>query len=72
MEGDHIDSPTIDEAGADGIWSRTIKNRCKMHDTVLKQCLKWLEMHGHMRSFPDPVLSLSQALHRSGTTSTEK
>lgn len=33
----------IDEAGADGIWSRTLKARLGMHDSVLKGHLKWLE-----------------------------
>lgn len=33
----------IDDAGADGIWSRTLKARLGMHDSVLKQHLKFLE-----------------------------
>lgn len=33
----------IDEAGADGIWSRTLKAKLKMHESVLKQCIKNLE-----------------------------
>jgi DNA-directed RNA polymerase III subunit RPC6 len=26
----------IDEAGADGIWNRTIKNKLNMHEAVVK------------------------------------
>lgn len=33
----------IEDAGADGIWSRTLKARLGMHDSVLKQHLKHLE-----------------------------
>ncbi|PSR97260.1 RNA polymerase Rpc34 [Coniella lustricola] len=33
----------IEDAGADGIWSRTLKARLGMHDSVLKQHLKFLE-----------------------------
>ena len=38
----------IDEAGADGIWSRTIKAKLKMHESVLKQCIKHLEGKGYI------------------------
>lgn len=33
----------IEDAGADGIWSRTLKARLGMHDSVLKQHIKHLE-----------------------------
>lgn len=33
----------IEDAGTDGIWSRTLKARLGMHDSVLKQHLKFLE-----------------------------
>lgn len=33
----------VDDAGADGIWSRTLKARLGMHDSVLKGHLKFLE-----------------------------
>ncbi|TPX16027.1 uncharacterized protein E0L32_000361 [Thyridium curvatum] len=39
----------IDEAGADGIWSRTLKARLGLHESVLKQCLKHLESKGYIR-----------------------
>lgn len=38
----------IDEAGADGIWSRTLKGRLKMHESVLKQAIKHLESKGYI------------------------
>ena len=38
----------IDEAGGDGIWSRTIKGRLKMHESVLKSCIKYLEGKGYV------------------------
>jgi DNA-directed RNA polymerase III subunit RPC6 len=38
----------IDEAGADGIWSRTLKARLKMHESVMKQCIKELERRGYI------------------------
>ncbi|KAH8882521.1 RNA polymerase Rpc34 [Thozetella sp. PMI_491] len=41
----------IDEAGREGMWTRTMKNRLKMHDTVMKQCLKQLEAKGYVRQF---------------------
>ena len=39
----------VDEAGADGIWSRTVKARLGMHDSVLKQALKFLESKGYIK-----------------------
>ncbi|KAM7188453.1 DNA-directed RNA polymerase [Naviculisporaceae sp. PSN 640] len=38
----------IDEAGADGIWNRTIKNRLNMHESVVKNCIKFLETKGYI------------------------
>jgi len=38
----------IDEAGADGIWNRTIKNRLNMHENTVKNCIKILESKGHI------------------------
>jgi len=38
----------IDEAGADGIWSRTLKGRLKIHESVLKTCIKHLETKGYI------------------------
>jgi DNA-directed RNA polymerase III subunit RPC6 len=38
----------IDEAGADGIWSRTLKGRLKIHESVLKACIKHLETKGYI------------------------
>lgn len=38
----------IDEAGGDGIWSRTLKGRLKMHESVLKTCIKYLESKGYI------------------------
>lgn len=38
----------IDEAGGDGIWSRTLKAKLKMHESVLKQCIKHLESKGYI------------------------
>lgn len=40
----------IDEAGADGIWNRTIKNRLNMHEAVVKNCIKFLESKGYIAS----------------------
>ncbi|KAK4240443.1 hypothetical protein C8A03DRAFT_13253 [Achaetomium macrosporum] len=40
----------IDEAGADGIWNRTIKNRLNMHEAVVKNCIKYLEQKGYIAS----------------------
>ncbi|KAK5651515.1 hypothetical protein OQA88_11969 [Cercophora sp. LCS_1] len=40
----------IDEAGADGIWNRTIKNKLKIHENVLKTCIKVLEGKGYIAS----------------------
>ncbi len=40
----------IDEAGADGIWNRTIKNRLNMHEAVVKNCIKYLETKGYITS----------------------
>ncbi|GAB1310610.1 34-kDa subunit of RNA polymerase III (C) [Madurella fahalii] len=40
----------IDEAGADGIWNRTIKNRLNMHENVVKNCIKFLETKGYIAS----------------------
>ena len=40
----------IDEAGADGIWNRTIKNRLNMHENLVKQCIKHLETKGYIAS----------------------
>lgn len=39
----------IEEAGADGIWSRTLKARLGMHDSVLKQHLKHLENKNYIK-----------------------
>ncbi|TLS29115.1 hypothetical protein PpBr36_00061 [Pyricularia pennisetigena] len=47
----------IDEAGADGIWSRAILRRLGMHDATLKQALKQLESKGfisEMKSVEHP------------------
>ncbi|KLU82104.1 DNA-directed RNA polymerase III subunit RPC6 [Magnaporthiopsis poae ATCC 64411] len=47
----------IDEAGADGIWSRVILRRLGMHDATLKQALKQLESKGfisEMKSVEHP------------------
>lgn len=38
----------IDEAGSDGIWSRTLKGRLKIHESVLKTCIKYLETKGYI------------------------
>lgn len=40
----------IDEAGADGIWNRTIKNRLNMHEAVVKSTIKFLETKGYIAS----------------------
>ncbi|KAK3393257.1 DNA-directed RNA polymerase III-like protein [Podospora didyma] len=40
----------IDEAGADGIWNRTIKHRLNMHEAVVKNCIKTLETKGYIVS----------------------
>jgi DNA-directed RNA polymerase III subunit RPC6 len=40
----------IDEAGADGIWNRTIKNKLNMHEAVVKNCIKFLETKGYIAS----------------------
>lgn len=40
----------IDEAGADGIWNRTIKNKLNMHENLVKQCIKHLETKGYIAS----------------------
>jgi DNA-directed RNA polymerase III subunit RPC6 len=40
----------IDEAGADGIWNRTVKNRLNMHEAVVKNCIKYLETKGYIAS----------------------
>ncbi|ERS96475.1 hypothetical protein HMPREF1624_07388 [Sporothrix schenckii ATCC 58251] len=39
----------IDDAGADGIWARSLKHRLNMHESVLKQCIKHLETRGYIR-----------------------
>lgn len=39
----------IEDAGADGIWSRTLKARLGMHDSVLKQHLKFLESKSYIK-----------------------
>lgn len=39
----------IDEAGADGIWSRTLKARSGFHDSVLKAHLKHLESKNYIK-----------------------
>ncbi|CAN8101682.1 unnamed protein product [Discula destructiva] len=47
----------VDEAGADGIWSRTLKARSGFHDSVLKTHLKFLESKnyiGEMKSVEHP------------------
>jgi DNA-directed RNA polymerase III subunit RPC6 len=38
----------IDEAGADGIWTRTLKARLGMHDSVFKAAVKALESRGYV------------------------
>ncbi|KAK4193223.1 DNA-directed RNA polymerase [Podospora australis] len=38
----------IDEAGSDGIWNRTIKLKLNMHDSVVKNCIKFLEQKGYI------------------------
>ena len=40
----------IDEAGADGIWNRTIKNKLNMHEAIVKNCIKYLETKGYIAS----------------------
>ncbi|KAK0632622.1 RNA polymerase Rpc34 [Immersiella caudata] len=40
----------IDEAGADGIWNRTIKHKLNMHESVVKNCIKYLETKGYIAS----------------------
>jgi len=40
----------IDEAGADGIWNRTIKNKLNMHEAVVKSSIKYLETKGYIAS----------------------
>ncbi|KAK3395450.1 RNA polymerase Rpc34 [Sordaria brevicollis] len=40
----------IDEAGADGIWNRTIKNKLNMADSLMKHCIKYLEQKGYIAS----------------------
>ncbi|ROV99644.1 hypothetical protein VSDG_03073 [Cytospora chrysosperma] len=39
----------VDAAGADGIWTRTLKARLQMHDSVLKQHLKFLESKAYIK-----------------------
>lgn len=39
----------VDAAGADGIWTRTLKARLQMHDSVLKQHFKFLESKGYIK-----------------------
>ncbi|UQC87787.1 RNA polymerase Rpc34 subunit [Colletotrichum lupini] len=41
----------IDEAGGDGIWSKSIQNRLNMHDSVLKTALKQLQGKGLIAPF---------------------
>src|ERR1700752_4717523 len=33
----------VDEAGAEGIWSKTIKNRSGLHDSAMRAAIKTLE-----------------------------
>lgn len=33
----------VDDAGAEGIWSKTIKNKSGLHDSILRQAIKALE-----------------------------
>ncbi|KAK3362470.1 RNA polymerase Rpc34 [Lasiosphaeria hispida] len=40
----------VDEAGADGIWNRTIKHKLNMHEAVVKNCIKYLETKGYIAS----------------------
>ncbi|KAK1776936.1 RNA polymerase Rpc34 [Copromyces sp. CBS 386.78] len=40
----------VDEAGADGIWNRTIKNKLNMADSLMKTCIKYLEQKGYIAS----------------------
>lgn len=35
----------IDESGGEGIWSKTLKQRTGLHDTLLRQAIKHLETH---------------------------
>ncbi|KAJ9150385.1 DNA-directed RNA polymerase III subunit RPC6 [Pleurostoma richardsiae] len=39
----------VDEAGADGIWNRTLKARLNMHDSVLRGVMKSLEAKGYIK-----------------------
>lgn len=39
----------VDAAGGDGIWTRTLKARLQMHDSVLKQHLKFLESKAYIK-----------------------
>ncbi|KAK1991594.1 RNA polymerase Rpc34 [Colletotrichum falcatum] len=41
----------IDDAGGDGIWSKSIQNRLNMHDSVLKTALKQLQGKGLIAPF---------------------
>ncbi|KAF4939134.1 DNA-directed RNA polymerase III subunit RPC6 [Colletotrichum fructicola] len=41
----------IDEAGGDGIWSKTIQHRLNMHDSVLKTAFKQLQGKGLIAPF---------------------
>ncbi|KAK2025453.1 RNA polymerase Rpc34 subunit [Colletotrichum zoysiae] len=41
----------IDEAGGDGIWSKSIQNRLNMHDSVLKTAIKQLQGKGLIAPF---------------------
>jgi DNA-directed RNA polymerase III subunit RPC6 len=41
----------IDEAGGDGIWSQTLQRRLNMHDSVLKNALKQLQLKNLIAPF---------------------
>ena len=39
----------IDNSGNDGIWTRTIKHRLRIHESVFNACIKQLESKGYIR-----------------------
>ncbi|KAM7216565.1 DNA-directed RNA polymerase [Rhypophila decipiens] len=45
----------IDEAGRDGIWNRTIKNKLKMHESLVKNAIKYLETKGFIEPMKNNV-----------------
>ncbi|KAI9844653.1 MAG: 34-kDa subunit of RNA polymerase III (C) [Thelocarpon superellum] len=40
----------IESAGREGIWSRTIKIRTNLHQSIMNRCIKNLETHGFIKS----------------------